>query len=106
MGKKRKKVDYSWDVPQRSLPRVIYGLVLHLISEILAILTLVWLLVPDSYLLAYIPPDSDLLYFIPEKKYGIYLGVGITFTMMVIWPCTIFLNYFIYDERLNGKVEL
>ena len=53
-----------------------------------------------------IPEESDLMYFIPEKRYGIIFSLVIGFTMTVLWPATIFCNYFIYDESLNGRVEL
>ena len=111
---KTNKIKYSWDVPQRSLPRVIFGLIILVISSLLSILITLWLLIPDKYIYGVIdflhngdPKDeddkSDLLYFIPDKKYGTILALMIMVLVFIGWPASYFLNFFLADQELKGE---
>ena len=96
--------EFPWDVPQKHKPRVLYGSLIFTVSSLLSIIFTLYTILPKKVLETFIPENSDIWEFIPDKKYCIILPTVLAGLVLIVWPCSIFLNRFLFDESLNGKI--
>lgn len=106
MSSETSNQEFPWDVPQKHSPRVICGCLIWTLSTLSSILFTIWTVLPLETLRNNnnIPENSDIWEFIPEKRYCVIVPTVLAGVVLVVWPCTIFLNRFLFDQSLNGKV--